>query len=85
MKRDWDYVAMSDYRADMAENTARAAAIVSDMKKRKSDVEQFLIAAVLAAGGKITIHHRDRHDALRAILTIERNEADDTTIVTARR
>ena len=83
MRENFDYVTMDTYAADMAESSSHAAGIIDMMKEKQRNAERGLIAAVLAAGGRIVLGPRDLMDADGAILRIERNDADDTTILTA--
>lgn len=85
MGQNFDFVTMDDYRSDMQESASHAAAVIYEMKRGKREAERALIAAVLAAGGKITVHSGHLDDAATATLTMERNEYDDTLILTARR
>ena len=83
MRRDWDYVAFDDYRSDMAETAAQAAGIIEAMKEQKRGAERGMIAAVLAAGGRVVVSDSDRRDADRAVLKMERDEANGALILTA--
>lgn len=85
MRQDFDYVTMDDYSRDMAESSSRAAEIIQGMKAQKKEITVTLIAAVLSAGGKLTIKPNDFIDADSAILSVEKNPVDDTTILKARR
>jgi hypothetical protein len=85
MRENFDYVTMDNYAKDMAESASHAAGIIHELKNRKRDAERLLIAAVLAAGGKITVHNRDLDAAPTGHFRIERNVADNTLILTAAR
>lgn len=85
MRENFDYVRMETYQSDMAESASHAAGIIAHMKRGRHDVERALIAAVLASGGKITVRNGDLLDAERTVLRMERNEADDTIILTTQR
>ncbi len=85
MRRDFDFVTMGDYRADMAESANHAVAAIEFVKQKEKDAKRALVAAVLSAGGRLTIHSGALIDAELATLTIWRNEADDTIILKAER
>lgn len=84
MRRDWDFVTMADYAADTKEIVDNACATIDHFKEKERDARRGLIAAVLAAGGKITITPDDLINADRATLTFERFAHDDTIIITAK-
>lgn len=85
MRQNFDYVTMTDYRADMVESADHAIAAIELVKQKEKDAKRALVAAVLSAGGKLTIHSGALMDAEFATLTIWRNEADDTIILQAER
>lgn len=85
MRRDFDFVAMSDYRADMKESAATAEAAIEYVRKRAERAERALGEIVLAAGGKVKVSRRDMHNPRRKIeFTIWVNDADDTITYEAR-
>jgi hypothetical protein len=84
MRRDWDYVAMSDYQADMRESTETALAAIEYTSKRAERAEKILAELVLAAGGKIEIYRNYLGDPMRKIeLEQSVNEADNTVVFRA--
>lgn len=85
MRRDFDFVTMADYSADMAESANHAVAAIEYVKQKEKDAKRALMAAVLSAGGKLAIHSGALIDAEFATLTIWRNAADDTIILKAER
>lgn len=38
-REDWDFVSMENYRHDMAENSAQAVAVISQLKQRERSAE----------------------------------------------
>lgn len=85
MRRDFDYVTMEDYSRDMAAHSSHAAGIIDELKRQKRDAERRMIAVVLAVGGAVSVSHADIMDADRALVRIERDDANDKFILTATR
>lgn len=84
MRRDWDFVTMQDYSADMAESAAQAVHIIAQLRQRVQQLERVLAEAVLAAGGEIKVVQRNIHDPTRKIdLVVWCNEADMTLTLCA--
>lgn len=75
MRENWDFVSMENYTADMKESADQAVSVIEAVERRRRDSERGLIAAVIAAGGKLTIQGNQLIHAARATLRIERNEA----------
>lgn len=86
MRRNFDYVGMAYYQADMKETADAAAAIIADLKKRVAQAERALAETVLAAGGKVEIpmYELQRPDS-RFEFMQERNYANMTLVFKARR
>lgn len=74
MRRDWDFVSMSDYQADMRESGERAAAVVTAMRQRAEAAERMLAEVVLAAGGYVKVGDDARGRRDGPALTVMRNE-----------
>lgn len=83
MRQDFDFVTMDNYRANMAENTERAVAVIEEMKRKKRDVERVLVAAVLSNGGRLVIHESDLARVVGAHLNVSRHDDDRTIVLTA--
>lgn len=86
MRRDWDYVAMSDYQADMRQSAETALAAIEYTRKRADRAEKLLAELVLAAGGRIEVYRNYLGDPTRKI-EIEQaiNDANNTVVFRARR
>lgn len=78
-------VPLKVYARDMAENAARAAEIIDSMKSKNREAERGLIAAVIAAGGRLEVSQADLIAADRAVLRIERRISDDALILSIHR
>jgi len=86
MQRNFDYVAMSDYQADMKETADHAAAAIEYVSQKAKNAERLAMEAIIAAGGRVVIPANNLH-APRATFetTTWRNEADDTFIFEVKR
>jgi hypothetical protein len=86
MKRNFDYVAMSDYQADMKETADHAAAAIEYVSQKAKNAERLAIEAIIAAGGRVVIP-ADRLQDPRATfeMTTWRNVADDTFVFEVKR
>jgi len=85
MRKDFDYVDMRDYNADMSELSGQAANIISilteQLAEAKRDHTRLLVAAVLAAGGTIKIYDRHMINAPDLKLTQWRDESIPATVL----
>jgi fibrillarin-like rRNA methylase len=59
MRRDFDYVAMDDYEADMEEQAKLASGIISKLKRECDDFRYRLWLVVNANGGSLSFHESD--------------------------
>ena len=84
MRRDFDYVTMADYQADMRESTDNAVANISYWKKRAEQAELMCCLAVLAAGGKVEIPSEWLLDP-KLEITHMRNDANMSRVIMVRR
>lgn len=55
VRRDWDYVAIDDYRSDLAEAYATAQGVCNALKQENDNLRQMLWMAIHAAGGRIVV------------------------------
>jgi hypothetical protein len=80
-----DPVKFEDYKHDMDELGAQAAAVVEKMAREQKDMLRTLWLLIHAAGGKVSIHDRDtcNYDPKRAEIQWSRNEHDMTTELVA--
>lgn len=62
MRRDLDYVSMDDYRADMAEVSARGVAIIEEQRREIEALKATIWCLVMGAGGRIEVHDFLRMD-----------------------
>jgi hypothetical protein len=85
MRKDWDFVAMPDYLADMRETAEQASGVITEMRRRVVAAERALAEVVLAAGGAVSVPDCQRQRIDAPTLTIWRNEKDQTIEFRARR
>jgi len=79
MRENWDFVSVENYRADMAESSAIAAGIITQLCKRAEQAERALAEVVIAAGGSVKVPDSYlSHTRRQPKLTIRRNDADLT-------
>lgn len=74
MKQDWDFVSLSDYRADMDELAESAAATVAEMRRQRDEARMMLAAVVEAAGGHVEVHDAILHRIAELRLTQFRDD-----------
>lgn len=75
-RRDFDFVTMADYAADMRESADHAASIISELNRRVRDRERIIKAAALSAGGTLRISDGDLQDADQATIEIWNDDFD---------
>jgi hypothetical protein len=85
MRKDFDYIEFADYQADMRETAEQAAGIISSLKESSDGYKRALAAAVLAAGGEVTVPETHLHSLQEVTLEVWRNPSDDTLTFKARR
>lgn len=90
-RRDWDYVSMSDYTADMAEATRRTRAIIERNRIEKEGLERQLKAAhemiallIARGGGETVVTYRERANLNNFVLTMEESPQHNGWILKAR-
>lgn len=86
MRRDWDYVSMSDYAADTKEIAETAAAALLSMRKESDTTKRMAMEAVIAAGGSVTVPAQRLRDTFAEYNTeFWRNDQDDTITIKVQR
>jgi hypothetical protein len=85
LRQDWDFVTIADYQADMRETAEQAAGIISSLKESSDGYKRALAAAVLAAGGEVTVPENHLNGLQEVTLEVWRNPSDDTLTFKARR
>lgn len=84
MKQNFDYVTMEDYSSDMAEVAQRSAHIIDAQRREIRELKTMFAAAVMAAGGKISIGNSYLIGFDRMELTAWIDEANDARVFTAK-
>lgn len=85
MKQNFDYVTMDDYASDMREQSELAAAVISNLRREIRDTKAFFVAAVMAAGGRISIPRGYLLDIDHFELTAWEDRENNCRVFTARR
>lgn len=84
MRQNFDYVTMDDYASDMREQSELAAGIIDTQRREIRDLKTMFAAAVMAAGGKISIPQGYLIDISRIELTAWKCLDNDTRTFTAK-
>ena len=86
MRRDFDYVTMSDYATDTRELAAHATNVIAQLKQDIAAREALIWHILRAAGGKIELPESalDPHGMPQREIVKWRNEADMTIVFEAR-
>lgn len=85
MKQNFGYVTMDDYASDMREQSELAAAVISNLRREIRDTKAVFVAAVMAAGGRISIPHGYLFDIDRFELTAWEDRENNCRVFTAKR
>jgi len=55
MRKDWDFVSMEDYSADMAQQSALARGIIESQRREIEELKRTVWHVVHAAGGRVEV------------------------------
>lgn len=85
MKRDFDYVSMADYSADMEELASQGAGIIERQQDEIRQLKTMMALLIEAAGGEIIVRHHHMRSAHDLEMIVSEDVAEDARRFVAKR